>query len=471
MRIQEVTGLVGVVALISSGVAIGQTEVPNTFTAGTPARAAEVNENFDALEAAVDQNAAAIQQIPAGPQGDPGPQGIQGVQGPQGIQGDPGSQGLQGIQGPVGPEGPEGPAGAAGADLSNEVSIIQGEQAVQNDRIDAVEVSVDDNAAGIAVNVTAIADLHGGMFLLNGNQVNETATLGTINAFDMAIKTDDIERMRVDAEGNVGVGTSTPAGRMHIQSALDTLGTVFDLPVHAGIPPGGDLNYNHKAILQWQGGEEKFGIWRNYFNAFEQDWAITYNAPWDYTNNMWLGRDSGDPRANVAAFMRFNIAEGGSGQNVFAINFAPPDNAGIPPDWNGASWYRFYDGRTAAGTGLDPMPAMFQVRGAANMQAIVSLSSHSTVDPLRIDMVADGLAKTFKVRNRDTNVDYQVVDTDTGNIGIGAAPSAKLHVAEGDIYTSSSGNGLIVVSPNGLICKRIGIDNSGAIVATAIPCP
>ena len=225
MRIQEVTGLVGVVALISSGVAIGQTEVPNTFTAGTPARAAEVNENFDALEAAVDQNAAAIQQIPAGPQGDPGPQGIQGVQGPQGIQGDPGSQGLQGIQGPVGPEGPEGPAGAAGADLSNEVSIIQGEQAVQNDRIDAVEVSVDDNAAGIAVNVTAIADLHGGMFLLNGNQVNETATLGTINAFDMAIKTDDIERMRVDAEGNVGVGTSTPAGRMHIQSALDTLGT------------------------------------------------------------------------------------------------------------------------------------------------------------------------------------------------------------------------------------------------------
>jgi hypothetical protein len=287
----------------------------------------------------------------------------------------------------------------------------------------------------------------------------------------LAIKTDNVERMRVDAMGNIGIGTSMPAGRVHIESALDTVGTVFDLPTHLGILPGGDPGYRHKAILQWQGGEQKFGIWRNYFNAFEQDWAITYNAPWDYTNNMWLGRDSGDPRANVAAFMRFNIAEGDSGQNVFAINFAPPDVAGIPPDWNGASWYRFFDGRTGAFTGVHPMPARFQVRGAANMQAIVSLSSHSSVDPLRVDMVADGLARTFKVRNRDTNIDYQIIDSDTGNVGIGVAPRTKLEVANGDIYASSAGNGLIVVSPNGLICRRIGIDNSGTIVATTVTCP
>ena len=121
--------------LLVAGAANAQTQVPNTFQAGQPARAAEVNANFDALETAVDQNAAAIQGIPAGPQG------IQGDPGPQGVQGVPGATGLQGPQGDLGPQGPQGDQGdqgPAGADLSNEVSIIEGEQAVQNDRIDAL---------------------------------------------------------------------------------------------------------------------------------------------------------------------------------------------------------------------------------------------------------------------------------------------------------------------------------------------
>ena len=70
-----------IAGLFLSSSVYAQTEVPNTFTAGTPARAAEVNENFDTLEAAVDQNATAITQIPAGPQGDVGPAGPQGLPG------------------------------------------------------------------------------------------------------------------------------------------------------------------------------------------------------------------------------------------------------------------------------------------------------------------------------------------------------------------------------------------------------
>lgn len=57
-------------------------------------------------------------------------------------------------------------------------------------------------------------------------------------------------------------------------------------------------------------------------------------------------------------------------------------------------------------------------------------------------------------------------------LGIGTAtPAAKLQVAGGDAYTSTAGNGLIVKSPNGAICKRIGIDDSGTIVATPVSCP
>jgi len=182
-------------ALLSATTATAQTQVPNEFQPGQPARAAEVNENFTTLESAVNQNADDIAQVQSlswmgdwqagvvyaandlvqfqgsayvaeqattgtedptdaafwslfaargvdGATGLQGPPGATGATGPQGIQGATGLQGIQGIagaQGPIGPEGPVGPEGPAGADLSNEVSVLQGEQAVQNDRLDSIE--------------------------------------------------------------------------------------------------------------------------------------------------------------------------------------------------------------------------------------------------------------------------------------------------------------------------------------------
>lgn len=111
MNMKSIAQVFGFTVLIVSGSVLAQTQVPNTFQAGQPARAAEVNENFSTLESAVDQNAAAIQQIPAGPEGPAGPTGPQGL---QGIQGDAGPQGIQGVPGDTGPQGPEGPQGVAG---------------------------------------------------------------------------------------------------------------------------------------------------------------------------------------------------------------------------------------------------------------------------------------------------------------------------------------------------------------------
>ena len=72
--------LLTMVLLFASSLVDAETQVPNVFEDGTPASAAEVNANFDALESAIDG-------IPAGPQGPAGPAGAAGAQGPAGPQG------------------------------------------------------------------------------------------------------------------------------------------------------------------------------------------------------------------------------------------------------------------------------------------------------------------------------------------------------------------------------------------------
>ena len=52
--------LSAVFSLMVSQVLAGGVTIPNTFTAGTPAKAAEVNDNFNAVKTSVDDNDARI---------------------------------------------------------------------------------------------------------------------------------------------------------------------------------------------------------------------------------------------------------------------------------------------------------------------------------------------------------------------------------------------------------------------------
>ena len=180
------------ICLLLAGVAQAQTQVPNTFQTGQPARAAEVNENFSTLASAVDQNADDIAQVqsiswmgqwqngvsyspndlvhfqgsvylatqstsgtetptntafwslfaaagaggPQGPMGPAGPQGEQGLMGAtgaQGPQGDPGPMGPAGPQGAVGPQGDTGPMGPAGPQGERGLMGATGAQGPQGD--------------------------------------------------------------------------------------------------------------------------------------------------------------------------------------------------------------------------------------------------------------------------------------------------------------------------------------------------
>ena len=52
---------------------------------------------------------------------------------------------------------------------------------------------------------------------LTGNSITGTEFLGTTNAQPLVIRTDNTERIRVTATGNVGIGTTNPQARLHVE--------------------------------------------------------------------------------------------------------------------------------------------------------------------------------------------------------------------------------------------------------------
>ncbi|MDI6833570.1 MAG: hypothetical protein QMD02_06995 [Bacteroidales bacterium] len=57
-------------------------------------------------------------------------------------------------------------------------------------------------------------------WLLSGNAAAASDFIGTTNAIDFRIYTSNVERMTVEANGNVGIGTSTPAEKLHINGSI-----------------------------------------------------------------------------------------------------------------------------------------------------------------------------------------------------------------------------------------------------------
>ncbi len=122
---------------------------------------------------------------PTGPQGSAGTQGPTGPQGTAGVTGAQGSTGPQGIAGPTGAQGPAGPTGANGSNGATGPTGPQG-------------------PTGPAGSASA--------WDLSGNSGTNPASnfLGTSDAQDLVVRTNNSERIRVTSNGRIGIGTSNP---------------------------------------------------------------------------------------------------------------------------------------------------------------------------------------------------------------------------------------------------------------------
>ncbi len=65
--------------------------------------------------------------------------------------------------------------------------------------------------------------ISGGSWLQGGNRVTSDKSIGTVSNFSLPFITNNIERMRLSTTGYLGIGTISPAGRLHlVNEAVET---------------------------------------------------------------------------------------------------------------------------------------------------------------------------------------------------------------------------------------------------------
>jgi hypothetical protein len=217
-------------------------------------------------------NTGTLQDFLTSLQGATGPQGPTGLTGATGPQGQIGLTGAQGLTGPTGATGATGPAGtngnntlvkttteAAGVNCTTGgVKLEYGLDANSNSILDAGEVNatltkyVCNGAVGAtgaqgpqgiqgltgpagATGPQGIQGIQGtpgsqNAWSLTGNSGTTPSTnfIGTTDAQDWVIKTNNTERMRVTSAGNVGIGINNPSATFHalnINGSMSLRGT------------------------------------------------------------------------------------------------------------------------------------------------------------------------------------------------------------------------------------------------------
>lgn len=69
----------------------------------------------------------------------------------------------------------------------------------------------------------------GGSWYEGGNTLTSLKNLGTINNFDIAFMTNNLERMRISTNGFLGIGTNIPTARLHVVNDNDDAGNEYEL--------------------------------------------------------------------------------------------------------------------------------------------------------------------------------------------------------------------------------------------------
>ena len=227
------------------------------------------------------------------------------------------------------------------------------------------------------------------------------------------------------------------------------------------------------SFFGYQSGKINTGINNSFFGAN----TGVENSNGDF--NTFVGESAG--RFNTTGFTNAFVGyhagylnTTGSANSYFGVQAGAENNVNSPGTGSGNSFFGYASGKgTISGfnnTYLGSFSGGGSLGGnntAIGAEALIGSStlSNATAIGFQSSVTQDDSL----VLGRINGVNGSTADTKVG-IGI-TAPNARLHVQNGHVYVGSPGQGMILKSPNGAICRLFSIDNAGAMVLTPIACP
>ena len=306
--------------------------------------------------------------------------------------------------------------------------------------------------------------------------------------------------MAMTGNGNVGIGTTAPAARFDVAGHVNT-STQYQIGgAHALSAPGinnlfaGASAGNHNTgtdntfIGNSAGVANSSGSFNTYVGVFagaagtsgDQNTAVGYNTSVgtsiDFDNTVvgYQAGNNGITDHNTIVGSQAGNTHMGSNNSHFGYHAGSSNYLGGLLSFDNS----FFGAKSGISTTSGGFNSFFGTEaGDTN-----TTGSDNTLVGGKADVGSGDLNNATAIGHRAqvTQNNSLVLGSINGvngafnntNVGIGTtAPAERLHVGTGNIYVGGAGQGVILKSPNGSVCRRLTIDNSGNLSVGNITCP